>query len=418
MTLTLPESIAEHAVGFAWQTAEGTPASIADAQILTCEDVDVDPRFSYVHPAGTTGSSFQKDTHQLVAREPMAKIKMYGGVHQIAPIIESALRGTPTVAGGDITEAGDTGDLVSAWTLNGLSPGQNSDISPSTGLATLYVQVEDETPSTGRAQVSLYKDSARTELVARGDAADGGTATLAAQNGSNLTGTVLLANPVGASSVAITLSVGKVTFAHAVQPSRYFTLWRDSGKSMERLDDCVVVSMMISGADKGPLYLEAEIIAKNYTKLASGLTAALPRKDFLVFQDVTVYTDTGGDNDLQFPADFELMFATNVRQYLGSAATPQKLIAGRVDLSGKMTLVPAAGSDELIDRAIADTEDAWEFKATDGTRTITITLPHVKILNPKKASASANELSDVAIEFMPVEDAAKVDDPFAVVIEG
>lgn len=100
-----------------------------------------------------------------------------------------------------VLEFNEAADKLSAWTFAGVDYGVNTDED-----GYLYVTLTDETPGAGQARVSVYSDSARTALVAQGDAADGNTATLTAQNSSGLTGTVLLGT-VGATNADIELLV-------------------------------------------------------------------------------------------------------------------------------------------------------------------------------------------------------------------
>lgn len=87
-----------------------------------------------------------------------------------------------------VYELNDTTDKLSQWTFLGAKRGLNCSED-----GKLWITLTDETPAPGQARTQVYMDSAKTQLVAQGDAADGATATLAAQNNSGLTGTVKLA---------------------------------------------------------------------------------------------------------------------------------------------------------------------------------------------------------------------------------
>ena len=91
--------------------------------------------------------------------------------------------------------------VVSKWTFAGVKRGVNTDEG-----GKLFVNLNDETPGAAQAQIQVYSDSAKTALIAQGDAADGATVTLAQQNNSGLTGTALLGT-VAASDVDIVLSL-------------------------------------------------------------------------------------------------------------------------------------------------------------------------------------------------------------------
>jgi hypothetical protein len=86
-----------------------------------------------------------------------------------------------------VYETYDNNNFLSAWTFSGAKRGVNTSED-----GRLYITLTDETPGAGQARTQVYMDSAKTQLVAQGDAADGATATLAAQNNSGLTGTVKL----------------------------------------------------------------------------------------------------------------------------------------------------------------------------------------------------------------------------------
>lgn len=87
-----------------------------------------------------------------------------------------------------VFEINDSSNFLSLWTIAGAKRGINCSED-----GRLFVKITDETPGAGQARIQLYMDSGLTQLVAQGDAADGATDTLAAQNNSGLTGTVKLA---------------------------------------------------------------------------------------------------------------------------------------------------------------------------------------------------------------------------------
>ncbi len=98
-----------------------------------------------------------------------------------------------------VLELNEGANVVSAWTFVGARRGDNC----SEG-GRLFIKLNDETPGAAQAQIQVYSDSARTALVAQGDAADGAAVTLAEQNNSGLSGTALLGT-VAASNLTIEL---------------------------------------------------------------------------------------------------------------------------------------------------------------------------------------------------------------------
>ncbi len=84
-----------------------------------------------------------------------------------------------------VLETHDEDDATSNWTFAGAIRNVNC-----TEDGRLFTNLNDETPGAGQAEVQVYSDSAKTALVAEGDAADNNTITLVEQNNSGLSGTV------------------------------------------------------------------------------------------------------------------------------------------------------------------------------------------------------------------------------------
>jgi hypothetical protein len=84
-----------------------------------------------------------------------------------------------------IQEMFEQQNKLSSWVFNGVLIGSNTD---SAGF--LYVKMDIDQPAPGDVTVSVYKDSAQTQLVAEGSRAGAGSVTLAEQNDSGLSGTV------------------------------------------------------------------------------------------------------------------------------------------------------------------------------------------------------------------------------------
>lgn len=119
-----------------------------------------------------------------------------------------------------VFEINDTTDKLSLWTLAGAKRGIN--ISED---GRLWITVLDETPGAGQARVQLFMDSAKTQEVARGDAADGATVTLAAQNNSGLTGTV----KIGTITTGLTAPILIIDIDESLKNQRAFDLSTPGG---------------------------------------------------------------------------------------------------------------------------------------------------------------------------------------------
>ena len=100
-----------------------------------------------------------------------------------------------------ITEAGDTGNYVATWVLAGYSNSNSNG----------FVWYWNLTVSGTNYTVSLYSDLAKTQLVAQGTRTGVGSITLAAQNGSGLSGSVAVSGtPVADTDAANLLSANRV----------------------------------------------------------------------------------------------------------------------------------------------------------------------------------------------------------------
>lgn len=279
MGVTVPRILENAVVAIAPQTAFGAAASSAGAVVRALVARSALRRGAeYQDQQGSHGSEFERNTKTEVATRPGASLAFYAASRAfLAAILELATRGRPTatLAGGDLTETGDTDGVLSAWTLAGVRPGLNTD----TGFR-IYVKLEDETPGAGQARVSLYKDAARAELVAQGSAANGATATLAEQNSSGLTGTVALGTVTASNLASIVLAVGRIRFARSSTIERYFTIFRDTGQELETLRDCAIASLKLSSREGDAVLVEVEIAAGAYlTPASSALTPSVAAAD-------------------------------------------------------------------------------------------------------------------------------------------
>ena len=415
-----PITVPAVAIAAAWQTAEGNTSPVAGAQIFHVESSNVDPQVSHVMPLGTTGSQFVKDTHRKVSEEPIAALTMFASRHQMPVFLESLFRGQPQTLNADLTETGDGGAVLSVWVLNGVRPGFNTD---NTGMGIIYVTLDADSPGATDTTVNLYSDAARTLLVATGVIVDGsvpGTMTLNEANNSGLSGTVDVASVPVADNATIQLDINKITYTKALQWTRFFTFWQDNGDRADRLTDCVVTSLKITGADKGSLMAEIEIAAKQYDDISGGLfTPALENNAVYMYQDLVVRSDVDGTPDREFPNSAELEIRSRFTTVLGTDTDPQKLIAeGFEQIRGNLVFRPAEGEDLLFQQGLNDTVDSWDFVATVGADILTFTLDRVKVVEPKRPDVEAETMADNTIEFIAVERADASVDPIVTTIEG
>lgn len=110
----------------------------------------------------------------------------------------------------DITEVGDDQNQLANWDFDGASKGSNTD-----SAGKVYVSL---TNSGTTRTVSVYKDSARTQLVAQGQRDGDGSVTLAEQDSSGLSGSVDVAYTQDDTDIYLILP-----FAFAVGDKFYFS---------------------------------------------------------------------------------------------------------------------------------------------------------------------------------------------------
>lgn len=304
--LSFPRIPGEHIVAVAWQPAEGTAADPSNAQILVCQSVAISPQSRRIHPRGTMGSQFPKDSEREVAREPVAKLRLHVSARQAEPFLESFTAGVPV-------------------------------------------------------------------------------------------------EPVP----------GEVELSWGLQYSRFLTLWRDTGHELEELVDCVVRRVALSGADLGGLLLDVELLAKSYVaplqpSALSGNTwnglPLTPEVDFLAFNDGVLRSGLGTTPIREFPTEFELVMEREVTPVFGSHSQPCKLVSeGISTLGGTLSFRPTKGADEIVDRALTDAWESWDFAFTRGSQELKLVLDKVKFAEPALADFAPDRLADMSLPFIFVE---------------
>lgn len=124
---------------------------------------------------------------------------------------------TAYTAGTGYKISGDAGALLSAYSFTGATKGTNTD-----SAGRVYLNVVDD--GSGYRHVDVYKDSARTSLVAHTATYNTtGAKSLVADGGSGLTGSVTVATVAG----TFTDLIVTVGFAFAVGDKLYFTTTND-----------------------------------------------------------------------------------------------------------------------------------------------------------------------------------------------
>jgi len=398
MAISTPRTQRTYTIAVAWQSAEGSAASISDAKYIVARRAETDPQRIYIDPQGTFGSNFMRDTHRKVAVEPIVDMDAWGAIETIPIFLESVMMGQPTVSAANLTEAGDGSDFLSAWSLTGVRPGFNTAYS-ALGSAILYAKIQDENPGAGQALVSLYSDSARTALVAQGSGTDSGSVTLAEQNDSGLSGTVTIGVVSGDDS-DITLTINTVTMAFASQPARFFTMWVDTGSEVEKYTDCVVQRMGFESTDREALQCSIRIVAKDYdldgTSVAS---ASFDHLNVYSHHEAAMRSAVDGTPVTESPFSVNFAIENDLLVPLAGSATPVKIIQRSVDIS---LTTEHAHSDEvqvLIDNCDADTWDSVDIKYTLSSKLLSFLFDNVKPINAKMPSFADRNIDNVSLEW-------------------
>ena len=319
-----------------------------------------------------------------IGYRPVASLRFYAASRAaLAAILEHATHGQPTAtqAAGDILETGETAGVLSALALTGVRPGFNTSAD-----FKLYATLTDETPSANRARLSLYSDAARSALVAQGDAANGGSATLAEQNSSGLSGTVALGTAM-ATNASIIYTVVRVRPARAAAIARYVTLFRDTGSELETLSDATVRALRFTSDAARRLVVEAEIAGCLYEIVSTVLTPSVAaiEKECLARAVVTHNANT------QSPLVLAHRIEHDVVQHHANAGAPvalwKKGSRARIDLDERLS----AESRVLVNDGRAGTSRAVAISYTHGAKTLAFTYPACKVVAAELADLGERE---------------------------
>ncbi|GIW60237.1 MAG: hypothetical protein KatS3mg087_1303 [Patescibacteria group bacterium] len=394
MTITNRRPKNKFGVAFAWQTNDTTPASISNARFFVASDVSSERGQIAIDPQGTHGSMFMKDTHREVAIRPRVSITIFGAREFLSFLLEAATFGQPSVSNADITESGDTAGVLSNWSLTGVRVGYNTD-----NAAKLYVTLDADAPSAGQNTVSLYKDAARTQLVAQGIGGDNTTITLSEQNSSGLSGSV----DIGAASADnsnIELTLNKITYNFAALPTRKFTTFITDGTDMYKYVGCVVNLLECSSEDESPLVCRVEIWALNEVNEPAAGTITIPAMNVYSHHDLIFTTDVAGTPTTQSPKSFVWTITNNLSDPLAGGATPAVIFNRSVDLTLTCRLEPSDEAEALLDKGRAGTYEQIRAQYTLGLKTFEVTWNKAKVINPTGRSFRGDDIGEIEISMI------------------
>lgn len=366
MGVTAPRVVVSTAIGFDWQASEGeavpgTPYT--PRQFIVAQMLDRNPDPSYIHPNGTHGSIFKrKDGDRIVSQAFKKELKFWGGRFQIMPFLESVMGGQPTIAFADLTITGAGAAQISALSFVGARPYHNSSpyVSSPPASPTYYVKL---TGAGFPVTVQIYRDSARTLLVAHASVSAAATpTTLIEDNSSGLTGSVTLS---AAGTNNADAAIVKVTYAFANQHARYFRLYYSDGSDSYALSDCIVESLKFESQESGALEVTATIMGKRRTITNSvAIAISEAQLDLVCYShsELTLTKDPAGTPIVPAVDAFSFSIKNNVLQYIGNSPTPQKLIKrGWVELAGSMRGETSDELTNLIREARSNTAVATGF---------------------------------------------------------
>lgn len=396
------------------QTAYGTAAATGTAQAWQVAAIEIDPGLEYLGGPGglrgTSGSYHPKDTNTVAAYRPKAKLTVLASP-KVAPFAwEHVLHGQPTAtqAASDISEAGDTGSVLSALTLTGIRPGFNT---AAGGL--LYGKLTDESPGAGQALVQVYSDSGRTALVASGSGNNGTTVTLAEQNSSGLSGTIAIGTVSASNLSSIIWTVATVRPALAGVLARYFTLWCDhgSGRALERIVDCTIEKLTRKSSEAGVVTYELEIVGSTYTpNVGSGgtFTPALVTADreYYAHGVLDLHSDVDSGNVDQHVLSLEMGVENDLEVILANATNATAIVKRGVKaypIKWRQRL--SSEAQVVLARGLNDTFEAVTITDTYGARAAVFTWDKVKSIEPKFPAFGEDGWADVEHNMMAVEEA-------------
>lgn len=402
------------ALAVSHQTAFGSaasPSGLPTKALWQTESSHIDPGFVYEKPRGTTGTWRPKDDVVRTHYAPKATIILLSSPKVLPFLWEYAMHGSPTAtqAASDIVVTGDTSAFISLLTLAGVRPGYNTD-----AASILYGKITHSNPGAGSSLFQLYKDSARTALVASGSGTNGTLIALAAANNSGLSGTVTLAAVIGGDEATIVATLAFVRPQEQGTISRYFTLWRDHGPSagLETLQDCVIEKISRASEEKGLVKYTIEILACKYTwddtmggTITPGMTTG--DKEYHLHAGLALNADTGSTNVAQQVLKLDIMIEHEIRVVIANASAPSALVkestkAYKIDWSER----PTDQSQAVTERGITDAFEALLITDAFASRVSSFTWAKTKHLAAKFAKQANGEWDEAPATYEAFEDTA------------
>jgi len=344
MPLDNPKNLGDCAVALGWETTEGCAASTYQNYLQA--EVKLARNQMVANPQGTHGSMWQRqDGRREAAYKPTAEVTCYGTKQNMAHFLAS-LVGRTIAQGANVSEAGDAGNFVSGWNIRGLRPRFNME-----SANRIYCMISDEVPASGYAQVSLYKESAMTTLLARASGANSTTLSLIPQNSYGVSGQVNLGAP-SANDSNVILTINTLEFLWRNQPDDTFSLRVWSGCAQHTLTGCVVSEVRFTSSEGAPeLKMGATIQGKVWAETSGSPSVANIDYTTFVHGDVTVVDEPSGANATKYPRSLELRVSHPTESFVGNAYYPQKHIRkGWREIGGALAM-PYTDEVETLFRA-------------------------------------------------------------------
>lgn len=381
-----------YAFALAPQTAKGVAASSVGALCIASDDVKHNIDRDMIHPLGTTGSQFKKDTIRNVTIKPKITAKVRGSREFLGPILEMICFGAPTVSAAQLTEAGDGANVLSAYALTGVRPGFNTEYIA--GVCKLYISLASNV-------INIYKDAARSLLVAHGACASG-VVTLTADNSSGLGGVITCSSATPANNAAITTILNTISMVLASVPACYWTAFVDDGKVLRTFQDCVMKSVSFSSSDRGPLEVEIELWSMGYTFGATALAPTIAANTVYAHNgDLVVRNQTAGAPVTQDPTQIGFSFDRDLMALMGTQTSPQDIISKLVTLTLKAKFEPTSELDTLL--ALVGTLDQLDMKFTNGAKLLSFSFANCFLKNPNGPGFSGDDVDSVDLDWEVVE---------------
>ncbi len=283
-----------------------------------------------------------------------------------------------------------------------MRPGHNTEYS-AVGSCKLYVTLTDETPGAGQARVSVYKDSARTLLVAQGEGANSTTITLSEQNNSGLSGTVALATP-SATNSSIELTINTISISFADTFARYFTLFKNTAQETEKVVDCVVKSISFASADNGSSRRVCRAHGQDVLEGFAGVDCGPQAATVYAHNQVAVRSAVDSTPVTENASAVEFAIENEIFAPLANASSPAKLIKRYVDLSLKTTHVHSDEAQVLIDAN--SSFQSVDVTYTSNSKVATFTWDKAKPVDPQIPRFTDREVQPVELEWICEEDQA------------